>query len=87
MLRNLGKWNFQGVFLWGVLSDNKVICNMFKLVKYGEIGPFASKFVSESEERNDYLNCNRVVTISLEEIRRFNANVSIPFYGLMSILG
>lgn len=34
-----------------------------------ELGPFASKFVGESEERNNFLNHNRAVTISLEEIR------------------
>lgn len=45
-----------------------------------ELGPFASKFVGESEERNNFLNHNRAVTISLEEIRWFNKNVSILFY-------
>lgn len=25
----------EGVFLWGVLSDNKIICDKFKLAKYG----------------------------------------------------
>lgn len=55
---------------------------MFKVAKYGRIRPVASKFVSDSEERNDYLNYNRSVTISLEEVIRFNENVSIPFYGL-----
>lgn len=55
---------------------------MFKLAKCGGTGPFASKFVSESEERNDYLNDHGAVTISSEEIIRINKNVSIPFYGL-----
>lgn len=72
MLRNLGKLKFRGVFLWGMLSDNKVIWNMFKLAKYGGMGSFASKFVSESEEKNDYLNYSRAFTTSLEEIVRFN---------------
>lgn len=28
----------EGVFLWGVLSDNSVICDKFRLAKYGGIG-------------------------------------------------
>lgn len=55
---------------------------MFKLAKYGRIGPFASKFVSESEESNDYLHHSRVDTISLEEIKKFDENAIISFHNL-----
>lgn len=82
MLRNLGKQKVWGGFLWGVLSDNKVICNVFQLAKNSGIGLFAPKFISESEETNDYLNYTRAVTISSEEIIRFDENGSIPLYAL-----
>lgn len=66
----------EGVFLWGVLSDNKIICNKFKLAKYGGIDLVLPN-ISESEERNDCLNDNRAVRIPSEEAGRFNGNVKM----------
>lgn len=67
----------EGVFLWGVLSDNKIICDKFKLAKYGGIDLVLPNLSVKSEERNDCLNDNRAVRIPSEEAERFNGNVKM----------
>lgn len=72
--------SFEG-FSFGVCYQiTRLLVTCFNLLNMAKLGPFASKFVGESEERNNFLNYNRAVTISLEEIRWFNKNVTILFY-------
>lgn len=72
MLKTWEKGALEGVFLWGALSDKKVICDKFKLAKqWNRFG--ASKSISEREERN----ANRAVRIPPEEAGRLNGNVKM----------